>query len=64
MTVPSQAAANAPFAAEPLDRMVSALGTDDARELRADILRLLSQGVPADGRGKGFWAKMKEALGA
>ena len=50
MTVPSQAAANAPFAAEPLDRMVSALGTDDARELRADILRLLSQGVPADGR--------------
>jgi molecular chaperone DnaJ len=24
----------------------------------------LQPGVPADGRGKGFWAKMKEALGA
>jgi molecular chaperone DnaJ len=24
----------------------------------------LQPGVPADGRGKGFWAKMKDALGA
>jgi molecular chaperone DnaJ len=37
--------------------------TDEER----DLLRRLSElqpGVPADGRGKGFWAKMKEALGA
>jgi molecular chaperone DnaJ len=37
--------------------------TDEEREL---VRRLgeLQPGVPADGRGKGFWAKMKEALGA
>ncbi|HMA23197.1 MAG TPA: molecular chaperone DnaJ [Gemmatimonadaceae bacterium] len=37
--------------------------TDEERQL---ITRLgeLQPGVPADGRGKGFWAKMKEALGA
>lgn len=50
MTGPPQAAANAPFITEPLDRMVSALGTDEARELRADILGLLSRDAPADGR--------------
>jgi hypothetical protein len=27
-------------------------------------LNQMRQGVPADTRGKGFWAKMKEALGA
>jgi molecular chaperone DnaJ len=37
--------------------------TDEEKEL---IGRLgeLQPGVPSDGRGKGFWAKMKEALGA
>jgi molecular chaperone DnaJ len=37
--------------------------TDEERQL---VTRLgeLQPGVPADGRGKGFWAKMKEALGA
>jgi molecular chaperone DnaJ len=35
-------------------------------EERTLIARLgeLQPAVPADGRGKGFWAKMKEALGA
>jgi hypothetical protein len=27
-------------------------------------LNEMRRGVPADTRGKGFWAKMKEALGA
>ncbi len=37
--------------------------TDDERDL---LTRLgeIQPGVPADGRGKGFWAKMKEVLGA
>jgi molecular chaperone DnaJ len=37
--------------------------TDEERQL---VTRLgdLQPGVPADSRGKGFWAKMKEALGA
>jgi molecular chaperone DnaJ len=37
--------------------------TDEEKQL---VTRLgeLQPGVPADGRGKGFWAKMKEALGA
>jgi molecular chaperone DnaJ len=37
--------------------------TDEERHL---VTRLgeLQPGVPADSRGKGFWAKMKEALGA
>ena len=37
--------------------------TEEERQL---IGRLgeLQPGVPADGRGKGFWSKMKEALGA
>lgn len=37
--------------------------TDEERQLLGR-LRELQPGVPADGRGKGFWAKMKEALGA
>src|SRR5207247_2899695 len=37
--------------------------TEEERQI---ISRLgeLQPSVPADGRGKGFWAKMKEALGA
>lgn len=37
--------------------------TEEEKQL---VTRLgeLQPGVPADGRGKGFWAKMKEALGA
>jgi hypothetical protein len=37
--------------------------TDEERQLVARLAEL-QPGVPADGRGKGFWAKMKEALGA
>jgi len=37
--------------------------TDEERQL-IERLAVLQPGVPADGRGKGFWAKMKEALGA
>jgi molecular chaperone DnaJ len=37
--------------------------TDEERQLLTRLAELLP-GVPADGRGKGFWAKMKEALGA
>jgi TetR/AcrR family transcriptional regulator of autoinduction and epiphytic fitness len=50
VTVSARAAADAPFSSEPLDRLVSILGTDEARELRADILGLLAEGLPADGR--------------
>jgi len=37
--------------------------TDEERRL-IERLAELQPGVPEDGRGKGFWAKMKEALGA
>ena len=37
--------------------------TDEERTL-VERLAEIQPGVPADGRGKGFWAKMKEALGA
>jgi molecular chaperone DnaJ len=37
--------------------------TDEERQL-VERLGELQPGVPVDGRGKGFWAKMKEALGA
>jgi molecular chaperone DnaJ len=37
--------------------------TDEERKL-IERLAELQPGVPADSRGKGFWAKMKEALGA
>jgi molecular chaperone DnaJ len=37
--------------------------TAEERTLLARLAEL-QPGVPADGRGKGFWAKMKEALGA
>jgi molecular chaperone DnaJ len=37
--------------------------TEEERQLVARLGEL-QPGVPADGRGKGFWAKMKEALGA
>jgi TetR/AcrR family transcriptional regulator of autoinduction and epiphytic fitness len=37
-------------ALEPLDRIVSVLGTAEAMRLRADILGLLSEDQPADGR--------------
>jgi molecular chaperone DnaJ len=37
--------------------------TEEERTLM-ERLRELQPGVPTDGRGKGFWAKMKEALGA
>lgn len=37
--------------------------TEEERRL-IERLRELQPGVPVDGRGKGFWAKMKEALGA
>jgi len=37
--------------------------TDEEKQLLARLGEL-QPGVPADGRGKGFWAKMKEALGA
>jgi molecular chaperone DnaJ len=37
--------------------------TDEERQLVARLGEL-QPGVPADSRGKGFWAKMKEALGA
>jgi TetR/AcrR family transcriptional regulator, regulator of autoinduction and epiphytic fitness len=50
VTVSAQAAADAPFSSESLDRLVSILGTDEVRELRAEILGLLAEGLPADGR--------------
>ena len=50
MTASAQAAADAPLPSEELDRLVSILGTDEARELRAEILGLLAEGLPADGR--------------
>ncbi|HEX4683325.1 MAG TPA: molecular chaperone DnaJ [Gemmatimonadaceae bacterium] len=37
--------------------------TEEEKQL-LERLGELQPGVPADGRGKGFWAKMKEALGA
>jgi molecular chaperone DnaJ len=37
--------------------------TDEERQL-VERMGELQPGVPVDGRGKGFWAKMKEALGA
>jgi molecular chaperone DnaJ len=37
--------------------------TEEEKQL-VSRLNELQPGVPADGRGKGFWAKMKEALGA
>lgn len=37
--------------------------SDEERQL-VERLGELQPGIPADGRGKGFWAKMKEALGA
>jgi molecular chaperone DnaJ len=37
--------------------------SDEERKL-IERLSELQPGIPADGRGKGFWAKMKEALGA
>ena len=37
--------------------------SDEERRL-VERLGELQPGIPADGRGKGFWAKMKEALGA
>jgi molecular chaperone DnaJ len=37
--------------------------TEEERRLVARLAEL-QPGVPADGRGKGFWTKMKEALGA
>jgi len=37
--------------------------TEEERQI-VSRLGELQPGVPADGRGKGFWAKMKEALGA
>ena len=37
--------------------------TDEERQIIGRLAEL-QPGVPADGRGKGFWAKMKEALGA
>jgi molecular chaperone DnaJ len=37
--------------------------TEEERQLLARLGEL-QPGVPADGRSKGFWAKMKEALGA
>ena len=37
--------------------------SDEERKL-VERLGELQPGIPADGRGKGFWAKMKEALGA
>ena len=36
---------------------------DDERRLLEQLQRV-QQSAPVDGRGKGFWAKMKEALGA
>jgi TetR/AcrR family transcriptional regulator, regulator of autoinduction and epiphytic fitness len=50
VTATARTAAYAPLSSEPLDRLVSILGTDEARELRADILRLLAEGLPTDGR--------------
>jgi len=46
----ARAAVQAPPSSESLDRLVSILGTDESRELRADILGLLAEGLPADGR--------------
>ena len=46
----ARAAVQAPPSSESLDRLVSILGTDEARELRAEILGLLAEGLPADGR--------------
>ena len=37
--------------------------TEEERQILSRLAQL-QPGVPADGRGKGFWAKMKEALGA
>jgi molecular chaperone DnaJ len=37
--------------------------TEEEKQL-IERLGTIQPGVPADGRGKGFWAKMKEAMGA
>ncbi len=50
MTVYVQTAPDAPFSSDVLDHIVSALGTEEARALRADVVRLLSDDKPADGR--------------
>jgi len=50
VTVSAQAAADVPFSSDALDRIVSILGTEEARELRAEIVGLLAEGEPADGR--------------
>jgi TetR/AcrR family transcriptional regulator, regulator of autoinduction and epiphytic fitness len=50
VTVSAQGVTDPPFSTESLDRIVSVLGTAEARELRAEILALLADGTPADGR--------------
>jgi TetR/AcrR family transcriptional regulator of autoinduction and epiphytic fitness len=50
VTVSAQGVTNAPHPAEALDRIVAVLGTEEARELRSEILALLADGAPADGR--------------
>jgi TetR/AcrR family transcriptional regulator, regulator of autoinduction and epiphytic fitness len=50
VTVSAQDAVDPRFSSASLDRVVSLLGTEEARELRAEILGLLAEGEPADGR--------------
>jgi TetR/AcrR family transcriptional regulator, regulator of autoinduction and epiphytic fitness len=50
VTAPAQGVTDPAFATESLDRIVSVLGTGEARELRSEILALLAEGEPADGR--------------
>ncbi|HEV2537032.1 MAG TPA: TetR/AcrR family transcriptional regulator [Streptosporangiaceae bacterium] len=50
MTISAEAVTAAPFSSDVLDQLVSVLGTEEASALRADIVRLLSDRKPADGR--------------
>ncbi len=50
MIISAGAVTAAPFSSDVLDQLVSILGTEEARDLRTDIVRLLSDRKPADGR--------------
>lgn len=50
MTASAQTVAGASFSSDALDQIVSVLGTKEARALRADIVGLLSDNAPTDGR--------------
>jgi TetR/AcrR family transcriptional regulator, regulator of autoinduction and epiphytic fitness len=50
VSLSASTAADTPFSSAALDHIVSVLGTNEARALRTDLLRLLGDDKPADGR--------------